>query len=68
VEKNLVLVYQKDQILYVSPKEPQPILQKALKKARDSGLIKKLVAQFYSKVFEPPLDIDKRTVIEPTLP
>jgi len=70
LESRLVLVYQKDQILYVSPKEPQlvSILEKALKKARASGLIKKTVTQFYKAAFEPPIDIDSRTVIDLTLP
>lgn len=70
VEKNLLLVYQKDQILYVSPKEPRliPILEKAMKKAQAAGLMKKLVNQYYKVAFEPPLDIDQRTVINLTLP
>jgi hypothetical protein len=70
MEKHLVLVYQKDQILYVSPKEPQlvPIVEKALKAAASSGLIKKLVKQYYSAAFDPPIDVDTRTVIDLTLP
>jgi len=70
LEANLVLVYQKDQILYVSPKEPQlaPLFEKALKKAQASGLIKKTVTQFYKSAFEPPIDVDTRTVIDLTLP
>jgi len=70
LERNLVLVYQKDQILYVSPKEPQlqPILEKALKKAQASGLIKKLVNQFNQAAFEPPIDVDSRTVINLVVP
>jgi len=70
MEKKLVLVYQRDQILYVSPKEAalKPILEKALKKAQTSGLMKKLVGQFYSLAFEPPIDADARVVIDLTLP
>jgi len=70
VEKNLLLVYKKDQVLYVSPTQPtlQPILEKALKKAQESGLIKKLVAKYYSQIFESPINMDKRIVIDLTLP
>jgi hypothetical protein len=70
LEKNLVLIYQKDQITYVSPTEANlvPILEKALKKAAASGLIKKLVNQYYKAAFDPPLDVDARVVIDLALP
>lgn len=70
VEQNLLLVYDKDSIVYVSPKEPalKIKLERALAKARDSGLIRKTVAEFYSAVFDPPLDINRRRVIRLTLP
>lgn len=70
VEARLLFVYDKDSIVYVSPKDPafKARLETALVKARDSGLIKQTVAEFYKEVFEPPLDIDKRTVIKLALP
>jgi len=70
VEKGLVLVYDKDQVLYVTPKDPglRDQLEKSLKKALSTGLIKKTVAEFYHEVFEPPLDIDQRVQIRLTLP
>ena len=70
IEKNLVLVYQHDQILYLTPKRPelQPILDQALKAARDSGLIRKLATQANRGINDPPINLNRRLEIALKLP
>lgn len=70
VEQRLLLVYDKDSIVYVTPKDPRlkVTLERALIKARNSGLIRKTVAEFYRGVFEAPININKRTVIKLEVP
>jgi len=65
IEKNLVLVYDMDNAVYVTPKDPRlaVILDKALKTAEKNGLIKKLVSQFYRQAFKAPINVDKRIQI-----
>lgn len=65
VEQNLVLVYDKDHVLYVSPKEVElhHTLGKLMPEASRSGLIGKLVEKHYPEVFEPPVNLRKRRVI-----
>ncbi|GGC76869.1 hypothetical protein [Marinobacter halophilus] len=65
MEQNLVLVYNKDHILYVSPKEPalHSTLSRLLPKASDSGLIRALVEKHFQAVFEPPVNLTERRVI-----
>jgi hypothetical protein len=65
VEHNLVFIYAHDHILYVSPTQPElhKLLRKALLKAEDSGLIRRLAREYYSAVFEPPVNLQKRRAI-----
>lgn len=65
VERNLVLVYEQDHIMYVSPTEPElhALLQGALAQARDSGLIADLAAEFFRDVWGPPVNLGQRRVI-----
>tara|TARA_R110002051_G_scaffold90269_1_gene158921 strand:- start:35586 stop:36368 length:783 start_codon:yes stop_codon:yes gene_type:complete len=70
VERNLVLVYDQDHILYVSPADPDlhALLQEVLVEARDSGLIAELAADFFAAAFEPPVNMNQRRVIPLPLP
>lgn len=70
VEQNLALVYQKDHILYVSPqrRELYRILNRVLPEAEASGLIHQLVRQHYAEVYEPPVSLGDRRVIDLELP
>lgn len=65
VERNLVLVYDQDHIMYVSPTEPElhALLQEVLVEARDSGLIAELAADYFADVFKPPVSLDQRRAI-----
>jgi hypothetical protein len=70
VEENLVLVYKQDHILYVSPKysELHRILSQVMEKAEQKGLISQVAREFFSEVYEPPINLDKRRVIPLELP
>lgn len=65
VEQNLVLVYDKDHVLYVSPEEVElhRTLSKLMPEASRSGLIGTLIEKHYPEVFEPPVNLSKRRVI-----
>lgn len=65
VEQNLVLVYDEDHILYVSPREVElhRTLSRLMPEASRSGLIRALVEEHYQDVFEPPVNLAKRRVI-----
>jgi hypothetical protein len=70
VEKNLVLVYQRDHILYVSPQYPElhRILSDAMIKADEKGIIKEVARKFFSEVYVPPINLDKRRIIPLVVP
>lgn len=65
VERNLVFIYQQDHILYVSPSHPElhRLLHDIMPTARDTGLIQQLVRKYYTKVFEPPVNLQQRRPI-----
>lgn len=65
VEQNLVLVYPKDHVLYVSPRkgELHRALRKLLPEAEESGLISRLVRKHFPEVFQPPVNLQERRVI-----
>lgn len=65
VERNLVFIYERDHILYVSPTQPElhRLLSEAMAAARDSGLIRKLAREHYKDVFEPPVNLQERRPI-----
>lgn len=64
IEPHLLLAYETDYILYVSPGRPElgPVLEEVLKKARDSGLIDRVVQRHWGKNFE-LLKLGRRTVL-----
>ena len=65
IEKRLVLIYDRDFIFYLSKDgsnagaQYKDIIQSALVKAKESGLIKRLVKKYWDKDFE-ELDYDNR--------
>lgn len=65
VERNLVLVYGEDHVLYVSPEAPElyAALLKVIPKAFESGLIDQLAKQHFKAVFAPPVNLHERRVI-----
>lgn len=65
VEQNLVLVYDMDHVLYISPREADlhRTLSKLMPEASRSGLIGDLVEKHYPEVFEPPVNLADRRVI-----
>ena len=65
VEPSLVLVYDSDHILYVSPKLPElhAILTCALVQAEQSGLIAAIAYTHFHTVFQPPINLHTRRVI-----
>ncbi|GDY27326.1 MULTISPECIES: hypothetical protein [unclassified Agarivorans] len=69
IEPYLVLQYQRDFQFYVSSSEPElaPIIEEALKKAEDSGLLDKLIEEYWREDFD-LLNYRKRVVIELTTP
>lgn len=69
IEPNLVLVYDRDFIFYVTPKRPDlvPILTRALTKAKESGLIDRLIKKHWGKTFK-TLTLEKRTIIHLATP
>lgn len=70
IERNLVLVYDQDHIMYVSPAAPElhALLQEVLVEARDSGLIAELAGDFFAAAFKPPVNMTQRRVIPLSLP
>ncbi|WP_328189440.1 hypothetical protein [Marinobacter sp. OP 3.4] len=70
VEENLVLVYRKDHILYVSPERQElyRILNRALRRTKSEGLIREMVRKHYSAVYQPPVNLDARRAIHLELP
>lgn len=64
IEQNLMFVYDRDFIFYVTPKQPElvPILTDALTKARKSGLIDRLIREYWSKNYR-ILKPEGRTII-----
>jgi len=65
VEKHLVLVYNKDHVLYVSPREIElyKTLSRLMPQASRNGLIRTLAEKHYRAVFEHPVNLAKRRVI-----
>lgn len=65
VEQHLVLVYDKDHVLYVSPREVElhRTLSKLMPEASRDGLIRALAEKHYRAVFEPPINLARRRVI-----
>ena len=65
VEPSLVLVYDSDHILYVSPKLPElhAILTHALVQAEQSGLLAAIAYTHFHTVFKPPINLHTRRVI-----
>lgn len=70
VEKNLVLVYPRDHILYVSPKNPElhRILTQVMSRAEETGLIEQVSRDFFAEVYDPPVNLDERRIIHLELP
>ncbi len=70
VEKKLVLVYQRDHVLYVSPilTKLYRQLSTALEEAQANGLIADIVRGYYPEVYEDPINLDQRRVINLALP
>jgi len=73
IEQNLVLIYRRDFVFYLSRTGPNAgiryakELNAALKQARDSGLIRKLVRKYWSEDIE-ALNYEQRTKIYLNLP
>ncbi|MGL1863340.1 MAG: hypothetical protein OCC46_12515 [Pseudodesulfovibrio sp.] len=65
IEPHLMFTYERDYILYVSPKNSElaSILGKALKQARDSGLMDKIIKKHWAKSFD-IIKPDQRTLIK----
>ncbi|WLD58774.1 hypothetical protein NFC81_03010 [Salinispirillum sp. LH 10-3-1] len=65
VEENLVFVYEKDHILYVTPTDEalHALLQDVLQEAEASGLIRRLAREFFQAAYEPPVNLDQRRVL-----
>jgi hypothetical protein len=69
IEPHLILQYDRDFIFYVSPKTPglAPMLERAMKKAKASGLIDRLVHKHWAHNFE-VLKPETRTIIHMATP
>lgn len=65
IEPNILFVYDRDFIFYVSPTEPKllPVIKAAMLKAKKSGLIGQLIKKHWSKSFE-VIKPESRTVIK----
>lgn len=65
IEPHLMLTYDRDFIFYVSPKFPElaAILEKALIKARDNGLIDQLIKEHWARNYD-ILKPEQRTIIK----
>ena len=70
VERHMVLVYDQDHILYISPTDPElhRLLQSVMHEAQQSGLIAEVAADFFAEVFEPPVNLQQRRVIRLATP
>jgi len=68
VERNLVLIYGDDHVLYVSPEAPElhAALLEAMPLALESGLIAELARKHFTAVFSPPINLHERRVINLT--
>ncbi|TVP91287.1 MAG: hypothetical protein EA348_04400 [Pseudomonadaceae bacterium] len=66
VEQQLLLRYAQDHILYVSPEKPElhTLLLAVMQQAYAQGMIRDLVRHHYQAVFEPPISLDQRRVID----
>ncbi|MCH8498693.1 MAG: hypothetical protein LAT63_09455 [Marinobacter sp.] len=66
VEPSLVLVYDRDHILYVSPNHADlyPVLAEALLRAEQSGLLAAVAHTHFQAVFEPPINLHSRHRIQ----
>ncbi len=64
IEPHLMLVYNRDYIFYVSPKTPllKPILKTALIKARESGLMDRLIKKHWARNYD-RIKPENRTII-----
>lgn len=69
IEPTLMLEYERDFVFYVNPQVPElaPIIRKALQKAKDSGLMDRLIKKHWAKAFK-VLKPEDRTVIRLSLP
>lgn len=65
VERRLVLQYEGDHILYVSPQMPElhTLLSEALPRAEREGLIRTRARAHYAGVFLPPITLQHRTTL-----
>lgn len=70
VEQHLVLVYERDHILYVSPHAPQLhlLLTEVMAEAERSGLIQQTARRFFQSVYESPVSLEQRRELRLTLP
>lgn len=69
VEQNLMLVYDKDFYFYLSDAaaDYQPIIEKALKQAKASGLMDKLIKKYWQDTYQ-MINPEQRVVINLSLP
>ncbi|CAK4068092.1 hypothetical protein [Vibrio sp. 16] len=69
IEQRLMLQYDRDFYFYLSPqaKEYQPIIERALRKAKSSGLLDKIITKHWGRTFQ-VVDPAKRVVIRLTTP
>lgn len=65
VEENLVFVYDRDHILYVTPTKPElhSLLDTVMKAAYQDGVIRDVANELFSEVYEPPVNLHRRRVI-----
>lgn len=65
VEENLVFVYDRDHILYVTPTRPElhTLLDTVMKAAYQDGVIRDVANELFSEVYEPPVNLRQRRVI-----
>ena len=65
VEENLVFVYDRDHILYVTPTKPElhTLLDSVMKAAYQDGVIRDVANELFGEVYEPPVNLHQRRVI-----
>ncbi|WP_051207872.1 hypothetical protein [Saccharospirillum impatiens] len=65
VEQNLVFVYDRDHILYVTPTRPElhTLLDTVMKAAYQDGVIRDVANELFGEVYEPPVNLHQRRVI-----
>lgn len=65
VEENLVFVYDRDHILYVTPARPElhTLLDNVMKSAYQGGVIREVANELFNEVYEPPVNLHQRRVI-----